>query len=116
MMKKLFIVIAMLFLLGCTLNVDNTKQPTSSASYYTGGDGSSFAQAVFFPNAKSSMDGVPLEKKWLAEKYPGYKMTRQAVIEENNRLYDSLEIVTASGETKTVYFDMTSWFGIPGLK
>jgi hypothetical protein len=111
-MQKLFLILMLAAMAGCA----NTKPGTSSGnSYYAGGDGTSFEQAVLFPEAKSSMDGVPLETKWIREKYPNARKESQAIVNHNGRLYDQITIVTADGAEKELYFDMTTWFGMPGL-
>jgi hypothetical protein len=112
--QKLILILMLATMAGCA----NTKPVTPSGenSYYTGGDGTSFEQAVLFPQAKSSMDGVPLERKWIGEKHPGATKKSQAALNHNGRLYDLITIVTSDGEEKAIYFDMTSWFGMPGLQ
>lgn len=80
-------------------------------AYFSGGDGSSADCAIFFPNARSSSDGVPLERKWIAERFPGYRKASQRLIEHEGRLYDVLVVTTAAGEPHPVWFDMTTWFG-----
>lgn len=109
-MKRL--VFALLILSGCTPH----RVETPPTTYYAGGDGSSIESAITFPHATSSADGVPLEYQWLAEHYPGYRRTRQSSLTVDGRRYDMLKIVTPDGAQRTVYFDMTSWFGMPGMK
>ena len=106
--------ILVLLVLGCGCTSHRVDAP--AATYYAGGDGSSLESAITFPHATSSADGVPLEYQWLAEHYPGYRRTRQASLTVEGRQYDMLKIITADGAHRTVYFDMTSWFGVPGLK
>lgn len=79
--------------------------------YCSGGDGSSADDAVLFPAARSSSDGVPLERRWIAERFPGYHHATQRLIEHEGRLYDVLIVTTSDGEPHRVWFDMTSWFG-----
>jgi hypothetical protein len=114
--QKLTLILILAVSAGCA----NTKPAGIGASgknsYYEGGDGTSFEQAVLFPKAGSSMEGIPLEGKWIAEKYPGARKKSQAVVNHGGRLYDRITIVTAAGEEKEIYFDMTSWFGMPGLR
>lgn len=81
-------------------------------SFYAGGDGSSYEQAVIFPSAKTSADGVPMESRWLKIKYPGYKKIKQGITQHGGKIYDRINITTVDGEEKQVYFEMTSWFGL----
>ena len=48
------------------------KREAATRITYQGGDGSSFEKAVVIAGAKSSMDGVPAERKWLKKKYGNY--------------------------------------------
>ena len=115
-MQKLFLILMLAAMAGCANTKPGNIDTSSGNSYYSGGDGTSFEQAVLFPNAKSSMEGIPLETKWIGEKYRGASKKSQAVLNHNGRLYDLITIETADGEEKRIYFDMTSWFGMPGLK
>ena len=87
-----------------------------SNKYYSGGDGSSFNTAVKFPNAKSSLEGVPLEGKWISQHYSSYRKVRQSAVSHKGKMYDVIVIKSKSGETKNIYFDMSNWFGFSGLK
>ncbi|MEI8606692.1 hypothetical protein [Pseudoalteromonas sp. B160] len=101
-MYKLFILVFCLAMVGCA----------STSSSYDGIEGSSFENAVVFPNAKSSFDGIPMENQWLQEKYPNFKKVSQSMLSNGNDVYDAITIETSNGETKVVYFKMTSWFGM----
>jgi hypothetical protein len=52
-----------------------------------------------------------MEGQWLAERYPGYKETLQSLTSHDGKAYDLIEIVTADGVKKVIYFDITSFFG-----
>ena len=101
-MYKLSILMFCLAIAGCV----------STSPSYNGNEGSSFENAVVFPNAKSSFDGVPMENQWLRKKYPNFKKVSQSMQSNGNDVYDAITIKTSSGETKVVYFKMTSWFGM----
>ncbi len=77
---------------------------------HSGGDGSSFEQAVIVEAAHES-EGIRAEYRWLSEHYPGYKRGPQHLRGANGRAYDQLDIVTAGGQHRSVYFDITSFFG-----
>jgi hypothetical protein len=57
--------------------------------------------------------GLKEEGRWLREHYPGWKKTGQALSapDERGRIFDSIEITSATGEKKTVCFDITGFFG-----
>jgi hypothetical protein len=74
------------------------------------GDGHDIANAIVI-KASNERDGVKAEYRWIAEHFPGYKRGRQALLNQSNRSYDELDFTTASGEPKTVYFDISDFFG-----
>lgn len=73
-------------------------------------DGSSFEKAIVI-NAANEMDGVPAEYEWLKSHYPGYKLKLQKLVMHNEKPYDLLTIITKKGEEKTIYFDISNFFG-----
>ena len=78
---------------------------------FAGSDGSSCKKAVAVKNAANNFEGIAAEKAWIAWKYPGSKVKGQAVSGAGNKTFDTLEIETAGGESKTVCFDITDFFG-----
>ena len=80
---------------------------------YSGGDGSSLAQAVVIENAKGEGDGVAAEYAWLRDKFPGFKMEGQSIVTggKDGKVYDSLNGTKADGTKATFYFDITAFFG-----
>ena len=61
--------------------------------------------------AANQAQGVAAEKAWIAGKYPNAKMKGQAVSGAKNKTFDMLEIETATGESRTICFDITDFFG-----
>ena len=61
--------------------------------------------------ASSSADGVPAEYAWIERNLPGAKIERQALILDNGKPYDRFDVVLPSGESRAVYFDISSFFG-----
>lgn len=78
---------------------------------FAGADGTSCKKAVVVENAANNFEGIAAEKAWIAWKYPGSKVKGQAVSGAGNKTFDTLEIETAGGESKTVCFDITDFFG-----
>ena len=78
---------------------------------FVGVDGSSCKKAVVIRNAANNMEGIAAEKVWVAWKYPNAKIKGQGVNGIGNRTFDRLDIETASGESKTICFDITDFFG-----
>jgi hypothetical protein len=73
---------------------------------YAGGDGSSFEQAVILVGA-TLLSGPRAEHDFVQQNYAGYEFRKQSLIEQDGRRYDALEFVTAEGEIKTFYFDIS---------
>jgi hypothetical protein len=85
--------------------------PRQDAGYsFSGGDGSSPETAVIV-HARSESVGVRAEYEWIREHWPGSRRGKQALLGKNNRFYDSLTITDSAGQVRTVYFDITEYFG-----
>ncbi len=78
---------------------------------FAGGDGSSCEKAVVIKKAANQFEGVTAEKAWIAWKYPDAKIKGQAVSGSKNKTFESFELQTAAGESQTVCFDITGFFG-----
>jgi hypothetical protein len=113
-MKRIILFLSLIGLLAaCQTTQANAAPPNIQAPQgvtYAGGDGSSYAEAVIVKAANED-DGVSAEYYWLAQRYPGCKRGQQSSIEQKGKMYDLLEITTAKGEKKTVYFDITDFYG-----
>ncbi|MEA3212196.1 MAG: hypothetical protein QOE70_5253 [Chthoniobacter sp.] len=78
---------------------------------FAGGDGSSLEKAVIIKGATTEETGVRAEYEYLAQHYPGYKRGSQSLLNSKGRAFDAIEFTTADGRTKTIYFDITAFFG-----
>jgi len=80
----------------------------------SGGDGSTPKTAVVI-NATSSIVGIDVEYNWLASRYgtqdKDWKLEIQALREMDGRDFDVMTIRLKEGAMKTVYFDITSFYG-----
>lgn len=104
------------FILACQASADASAQPspapqTQAGITYTGGDGSSVAQAVVIRGAANSLSGIRAEYAWLAQRYAGYKRKTQSLLNVSEQMYDQLELETADGQSRIVFFDITELFG-----
>lgn len=75
-----------------------------------GGDGTSIEQAVVIVGAPSAELGSKAERKWVEDNHPGFAMTKQVLLQQEERSFDVLHLQTRSGERRTVYFDITDFF------
>jgi hypothetical protein len=76
----------------------------------TGGDGSSSEKAVIV-QAPNDEAGVKAEYVWLKQRYPGYRLVKQHLFDDDqrNHIYDILDIEIADGTKKSVYFEISSF-------
>ena len=73
-------------------------------------EGGSVARAVVI-QAASERDGVAAEYDWLARHLPGAVVARQALLSVGDRQYDRIDVVLPGGGQRSVYFDVTGFFG-----
>ena len=78
---------------------------------FSGGDGSSFEQAIVILGATGST-GVDAEYVYLNVHFPGFALCRQRLCPHNSRNYDVLEFMTPDGRELSVYFDITSFLPV----
>ncbi|MBI5857337.1 MAG: hypothetical protein HZB42_06775 [Sphingobacteriales bacterium] len=109
---KLLLIPALLFALAsCSPGIKTTNTATTTtAATHSEKDGSSYEKAIVI-NEKSEGPGIAAEYKWLRENYPGYKLISQSLNGKDGKKYDIMAIETRDGEKKTIYFDITKYFG-----
>jgi len=78
---------------------------------YSGGDGSSMAKAVIIAGAADTFAGIQAENDWIKINHPGWRKKRQSLMHSDGKAYDYNEYTTHTRETKTIYFDITDFFG-----
>jgi hypothetical protein len=78
---------------------------------YSGGDGSSIAEAVIVGGVTSTRASTRAEYAFLRNRYPGFRRKAQDLVRSGNRYYDALSFDLPGGGSKTVYFDVTGTFG-----
>ena len=75
-------------------------------------DGATTETAIVV-QASNEFEGVDAEYGYLQDHYPGWQHEQQSLIQENGKVYDRIEIVGPDGIRKSIYFDITDWFGKP---
>jgi len=86
-------------------------EPRQDGGYsFSGGDGSTLNAAVIV-HARDEAVGIRAEYAWIKEHWPGFRRGKQGLITENNRLYDALTITDSASQERTLYFDITEYFG-----
>ena len=73
-------------------------------------DGTSMENAVVI-DERSHSKGAKAEYKWIDKHYPGYKLKRTSFLYKETQSYDIVYIETKTGESKTIYFDITKLRG-----
>jgi hypothetical protein len=67
--------------------------------------------AIVLEDATNEFNGVSAEHIYTNKRYPGWKWKTQGLMNAGDKVYDVIELVGPKDETKTIYFDITSWFG-----
>jgi hypothetical protein len=80
---------------------------------FAGGDGSSCRQAVVIAGARHEAEGVRAERWWVFTKQAGSRIVSQDLSQKDDRQLEAIHILTADGSSKTICFDITSFFGKP---
>lgn len=111
-MKKLLILLLFpaLILHSCASSAKLSEKGAREIVVDSSKDGSSFEKAIMI-NAKNEQKGIDAEYAYISEHYPGYKLTGQTLVENRKVPYDIIDIVTAGGEAKSLYFNISSFFG-----
>jgi len=73
-------------------------------------DGSSYEKAIIM-SEKHESEGVKAEYTLVKRYYPGYKLKQQSMNFHKERKYDILDIITSDGLEKSIYFDISNFYG-----
>ena len=84
--------------------------PTSPATAAAAGVGSSYRTAIVVP-ATNEISGVQWEYAYIRTHYPGSKFMYQALDSHGGKPYDIMTFKTADGKQRTLYFDISGYFG-----
>ena len=118
-MKTQFLLIIILLAAGCESQQAQTTAPAKESqansrptvkATVTGGDGSSIEKAMII-KAPDNFIGVRIEYTWIKKNCPGWKLERQSEFKTGNKIYDKMEFRTPDGRLKTIYFDITDFYG-----
>jgi hypothetical protein len=72
--------------------------------------GTSYADPIVLDGITDEGSGVRAEHIYTDKHYPGYRWSGQSLANKNGKIYDVIELAK-DGQTKTIYFDITDWFG-----
>jgi hypothetical protein len=92
-----------------------SEQPANSKISFKGGPGDSLKTAVVISGAPNSMAGIAAEyyylKQHLGRQNVDWLLRRQSVVQQDGKVYDRLELDLKGGSRKTVFFDISEFFG-----
>jgi TPR repeat protein len=88
------------------------KIEAAGAPRTEGGDGSTPERAIKLLDAKNESDGVTFEHKAAAYYFRGWTWKGQSLITRlSPNVYDQIEMIGPNGAARSIYFDITNWFG-----
>ena len=108
---KSFTTLATVLLVGCAT-------PERVSTIFSGGNGTSDADAIIPHQARGDAAVLAAEQDWLRYRYTGARIVeRQRVVVPPNphgpagslKQFELLTFATAEGDRKTVYFDITDF-------
>ena len=73
--------------------------------------GSSVETAIVLPGIQHETQGVDAEYTYIKKNFPGWKLKSQSLISNKGKQYDAIQLTGPDGSAKTVFFDITAWFG-----
>ncbi|MGQ9608584.1 MAG: hypothetical protein ACUVWN_04750 [bacterium] len=77
-------------------------------------NGESIEKAIVI-DAENEVTGVLAEYEYLEKRFgkrgKDWKLNMQSLIEESKKIYDMMDLTLSDGTEKTIYFDITSFFG-----
>jgi hypothetical protein len=91
-----------------TTTPTNTGPGTRNFKYGTG-DGQTMTTAVEI-RTRSETDGGIMIRDWIKQRYPGYAIQQQELIEQRDKAYNMITIVGPNNKMQNVYFDISSYY------
>ena len=97
-------------MIGAAVALSLTAGQAASAHAEDAAAGESLETAIAI-DAGNEFEGVQRENEYLAQHYPNWSKKQQSLRNENGRIFDQIDIVAPDGMRKSVFFDITEWFG-----
>ena len=82
-----------------------------AAIQYSSSDGTSFDKAIVITGALNDTAGIQAEYQYIRSHFPGATVGNQRLVSQGTRVFDLLELVTADHQKRTIFFDITDFFG-----
>lgn len=112
-MKKIIILFAVAALFSACKtgkNISGSRQIGDGIEVSSPHDGLSYENAVVIKD-KSETTGVAAEYTWIRNHYPGSSFGKQSLTNNKGKPYDIIDITTADGQQKSIYFDISNFYG-----
>jgi len=82
---------------------------------FTEKSGETPEDAIVILNTKDSIEGVNAEYEYLGRKYgmrgKDWNLKLQSLVQNEGKFYDRMDLIFSDGSEKTIYFDITKFFG-----
>ncbi|RLC39358.1 MAG: hypothetical protein DRH51_07260 [Candidatus Coatesbacteria bacterium] len=82
---------------------------------YEDNTGDSIENAIVIKGASGSLEGVSAEYDYLSKKFgecdKDWHLEKQSLIIEEDRFYDRMDIVLTDGSKKSIFFDISDFYG-----
>ncbi len=117
---KTFSIVLSVIMLGVMLSGPASAQPAPEPPAkpkitFKGGPGDTPETAVVILGAPNSRVGISAEYYYLEKKFGqpkvDWKLKRQSVLNQKGKVYDRMDIELKDGGPKTVFFDISEFFG-----
>jgi len=89
---------------------DSVREGEKAQATFSGGDGSTVKDAVVI-TASGEETGIRAAYIWSREHYPRSRLLDESVDHDGDRFYFEVKIVTSDSKSRTVFFEITSFFG-----
>jgi hypothetical protein len=103
--------IALMLLAGCQSATvgPSPRGPGDKNFKYGTGDGQTMASAVEI-RTRSDTEGGIMIRDWIKQRYPGYVVHQQELIEQRDRAYNMITIIGPNNTPQNIYFDISTYY------
>jgi len=104
--------IAFVLLAGCkssTIPAPTNTGPSTKNFKYGKGDGLTMSSAVEI-RTRSETDGGIMILDWIKQRYPGYVVHQQELIESRDKAFNMITIMGPSNTATNIYFDISTYY------
>ena len=83
--------------------------PNKTNFKYGRGDGQTLSSAVEI-RTRSEVDGGLMIRNWIKSNYPGYTIQEQELIEQRDKAYNMITLISPGNSSRRVYFDISAYY------